>query len=121
MLDKINRLIEKVEAFNAKNTPEIEEFRIKMLGKKGELNALLEEFKTVAPEAKREIGQRINLLKTATQQRVNLLKERAQTQGGAGQNEAIDDMTRPALASTLGGRHPISITRGKIIEIFDKA
>ncbi|UKI39859.1 MAG: hypothetical protein L6V35_03700 [Alistipes putredinis] len=49
MLDKINRLIEKVEAFNAKNTPEIEEFRIKLLGKKGELNALLEEFKNRCP------------------------------------------------------------------------
>ena len=120
MLDKINRLIEKVETFNAKNAPEIEEFRIKMLGKKGELNALLEEFKTVAPEAKREIGQRINLLKTAAQQRINELKERAQMQDGAGQGASIDDMTRPALAAPAGGRHPISITRGKIIEIFDR-
>ena len=120
MLDKINRLIEKVEAFNAKNTPEIEEFRIKLLGKKGELNALLEEFKTVAPEAKREIGQRINLLKTAALQRINELKERAQMQDGAGQSAAIDDMTRTALAAPSGGRHPISITRSKIIEIFDR-
>ncbi len=120
MIDKINRLIEKVENFNAKNAPEIEEFRIKMLGKKGELNALLEEFKTVAPEAKREIGQRINLLKTAAQQRINDLKMSAQKDGAGQKSAAIDDMTRPAAAAECGGRHPISITRNKIIEIFDR-
>jgi len=120
MIDKINRLIEKVENFNAKNAPEIEEFRIKMLGKKGELNALLEEFKTVAPEAKREIGQRINLLKTAAQQRINELKQNALKDGAGQKSTAVDDMTRPASASAFGGRHPISITRNKIIEIFDR-
>lgn len=120
MIDKINRLIERVEAFNAKNAPEIEEFRIKILGKKGELNALLEEFKTVAPETKREIGQRINLLKQVAIQRINLLKERMEEQAAAAPVSGMDDMSRPALGPQQGSRHPISITRNKIIEIFDR-
>ena len=56
MTDKINELLRRVEEFKPKAAAEIEEFRIKVLGKKGELNALMEEFKTVAPELKREMG-----------------------------------------------------------------
>ena len=64
MTDKINELLRRVEEFKPKAAAEIEEFRIKILGKKGELNALMEEFKTVAPELKRELGQQLNKLKT---------------------------------------------------------
>ena len=63
MTDKINELLRRVEEFKPKAAAEIEEFRIKVLGKKGELNALMEEFKTVAPELKREMGQQLNKLK----------------------------------------------------------
>lgn len=63
MTDKINELLRRVEEFNPKAAAEIEEFRIKILGKKGELNALMEDFKTVAPELKRELGQQLNKLK----------------------------------------------------------
>ena len=62
MTDKINELLRRVEEFNPKAAAEIEEFRIKILGKKGELNALMEDFKTVAPELKRELGQQLNKL-----------------------------------------------------------
>ena len=62
MTDKINELLRRVEEFKPKAAAEIEEFRIKILGKKGELNALMEDFKTVAPELKRELGQQLNKL-----------------------------------------------------------
>ena len=60
MNDKINELLERVEAFKPKAAAEIEDFRIRMLGKKGELTALMEEFKSVAPELKREFGQKLS-------------------------------------------------------------
>ena len=73
MNDKINELLERVEAFKPKAAAEIEDFRIRMLGKKGELTALMEEFKSVAPELKREFGQKLNNLKNRTQERINAL------------------------------------------------
>ena len=71
MTDKINELLRRVEEFKPKAAAEIEEFRIKILGKKGELNALMEDFKTVAPELKRELGQQLNKLKTTALDRIN--------------------------------------------------
>ena len=70
MTDKINELLRRVEEFKPKAAAEIEEFRIKILGKKGELNALMEDFKTVAPELKRELGQQLNKLKTTALDRI---------------------------------------------------
>ena len=75
MNDKINELLERVEAFKPKAAAEIEDFRIRMLGKKGELTALMEEFKSVAPELKREFGQKLNNLKNRTQERINALRK----------------------------------------------
>lgn len=75
MTDKINDLLRRVEAFKPQAAAELEEFRIKILGKKGELTALMEEFKTVAPELKRELGQQLNRLKTTATERINALRE----------------------------------------------
>ena len=73
MIGKIEELLRRVEEFRPKTAAEVEEFRIKVLGKKGELNALMEEFKRVAPELKREVGQRLNALKQAATERVAAL------------------------------------------------
>ena len=73
MTDKINELLRRVEEFKPKAAAEIEEFRIRILGKKGELTALMEEFKTVAPELKRELGQQLNRLKNEATERINAL------------------------------------------------
>jgi phenylalanyl-tRNA synthetase alpha chain len=119
MKEKIEELIGRVEAFSSQVAGEIEDFRIAVLGKKGELNALMDEFKTVAPEAKREVGQRLNELKNLAIQKINDLKEasaaRAQPKAAT-----IGDMTRPGTAQPLGSRHPISLVRGQIVEIFDR-
>ena len=77
MLSKIEALLARIEGFNSTNPAEIEDFRVKILGRKGELNDILEEFKKVAPEQKRELGQKINLVKTAATSRINTLKEMA--------------------------------------------
>ena len=117
MIEKINELLRQVEEFRPKAAAEIEEFRIRILGKKGELTALMEEFKSVAPELKRELGQRLNGLKNEALNRINTLREELQN---AADNNAsqIGDMTRPGTAEELGSRHPISLVKNEIIEIF---
>ncbi len=117
MIDKINELSRQVEAFAPKTTAEIEEFRIRLLGKKGELTALMEAFKGVAPELKRELGQKLNALKTAALNRINALREEV---GRAAelQAAAAGDLTRPGSAEELGSRHPISLVKNQIVEVF---
>ena len=116
MVNKIEELLAQVEAFEPKNAAEVEEFRIKILGKKGELNALMEEFKKVAPELKRELGQKINALKNRATERINELKS---SLGSAKiKVDAIDDMTRPGSEEAVGSRHPISIVKNEIVGIF---
>lgn len=112
-------MLERVENFNSKVSDDIEAFRIKVLGKKGELNRLMEEFKSVAPEQKRELGQRLNLLKSKALERINELKAQAEAEL-ADSRSAIDDMTRPGTAEQLGTRHPLSLVRNHICEIFSR-
>lgn len=112
-------MLERVENFNSKVSDDIEAFRIKVLGKKGELNRLMEEFKSVAPEQKRELGQRLNLLKSKALERINELKAQAEAEL-ADSRSAIDDMTRPGTAEQLGTRHPLSLVRNQICEIFSR-
>ena len=119
MTDKINELLRRVEEFEPKAAAEIEEFRIRILGKKGELNALMEEFKTVAPELKRELGQQINRLKNTAQERIAALREKLQD-AAAESGCAVDDMTRPGSAGQLGSRHPISLVKNRIVEVFSR-
>ena len=94
MTDKINELLRRVEEFKPKAAAEIEEFRIRILGKKGELTALMEEFKTVAPELKRELGQQLNRLKNEATERINALRE--QLQNGL-TDEDISELARTKL------------------------
>ena len=115
MITKINDLLGRVEAFAPTTAAEVEEFRIKILGKKGELTALMDEFKSVPAEQKRELGQKINALKQAAQARINELK--ATLQSSAVKSEAIDDMTRPGSAEADGTRHPISIVKNQIVTL----
>ena len=115
MTDKINDLLRRVAEFSPRTAADVEEFRIRILGKKGELNALMEEFKSVAPELKRELGQQLNKLKSAALERINALREEAQAADSAA---TLDDPTRPGTAAALGTRHPISLVRNQIVEVF---
>ena len=117
MTDKINDLLRRVAEFSPRTAADVEEFRIRILGKKGELNALMEEFKSVAPELKRELGQQLNKLKSAALERINALREEAQA-AAADSAATLDDPTRPGTAAALGTRHTISLVRNQIVEVF---
>jgi len=118
MNNKINDLLSRIEAFHPKAAAEIEDFRIRILGRKGELTALMEEFKSVAPEHKREFGQRLNALKQNALAKINALKE--EFADAVSESAKIEDMSRPGTAETLGSRHPISIVKNEIIDIFSR-
>ena len=119
MIDKINELLRRVEEFKPKAAAEIEDFRIRVLGKKGELNALMEEFKTVAPELKRELGQQLNRLKQEATERINALREELQN-AAAARPAAPDALTRPRPAARRGARPPRALVRNEIVEVFSR-
>ncbi len=117
MIEQIKTYIEEVKAFQSTNANEIEEFRIKFLGKKGILNDLFAQFKAVPNEQKKEFGQVVNELKNAANDKVNELKENLENNGDT---KAGLDLTRPGEPFVLGSRHPINITKNRIVEIFSK-
>lgn len=116
MIDKIDDLRRRVAEFSPRTAAEIEEFRIKILSKKGELNELMEQFRTVAPELKREVGQALNVLKNFAMERINELKEAH----GRPQQKVVaaGDLTRPGTAERPGSRHPIAIVMNEMCAIF---
>jgi len=116
MIDKINNLLKRVEEFRPQAAAELEEFRVRMLGRKGEMNDLFEEFKKVSPELKKEFGQKINALKNLIADKINTFKaEMADAESGS---DASIDMTRPGTNDPIGSRHPISTVKNRIVEIF---
>lgn len=117
MINTIKKYLEEVESFTSQKTEDVEQFRIKYLGKKGILNDLFQKFKEVPNENKKEFGQLINNLKQSVAQKINTLKENVGESANAGSQE---DLTRPGLALNLGSRHPINIVKHKIINIFKK-
>jgi phenylalanyl-tRNA synthetase alpha chain len=117
MKEKIDHLLEEIEAFAAESKEQLEEYRIKWLSKKGKITVLFDDFKTVAPELKREMGQKLNELKNKAQDKINEFRERFENESGAEKKDI--DLTLPAEPiAELGSRHPISIVRSQIIEIF---
>lgn len=118
MKDKIESILEEVENFTAKSKEQVEEYRIKWLSKKGEITQLFEDFKTVAPEIKREMGQRLNQLKVKAQDKINELKEKFDAQSP---DIKVDiDLSLPAEPVTeLGALHPITIVKNEITKIFE--
>jgi len=116
MLEKVKGLLQEVEKFVPKSEKEIEEFRLKFLGKKGEMNALFAAFKEVPSESKKEFGQAINTLKQNAQAKVDAFKGSFNTKNKA---EEID-LSRPVSLDSLGSRHPISLVRNQIVDIFNR-
>ncbi|WP_461533247.1 phenylalanine--tRNA ligase subunit alpha [Sinomicrobium sp.] len=118
MIEKIKEHIALVGQFNSEDASEIEAFRIKYLGKKGVLNDFFTEFKSVPNEQKKEFGQVVNQLKIAAQDKVNELKEAIENKTSSA--SVYGDLTRPAAAPPIGARHPISIVKNQIIDIFSR-
>ena len=119
ILDKIEKLLEEVKSLDAKTPAEIEELRLKYLSKKGEINALMQDFRNVAPEEKKAVGMKINELKQTAFDRINALKEQIEQNGDASQEQAID-LTRTPYPIQLGTRHPLTIVTNEIIDIFSR-
>jgi phenylalanyl-tRNA synthetase alpha chain len=116
MIDKIKELVAEVERFQTQSKEELEHFRIKYLGKKGLLNDYFEAFKTVANDQKKEYGQAINQLKTTAQNKLQALQEALENEQQS--NAPKLDLTRPEEPINIGSRHPISIVKNQIIDIF---
>lgn len=117
IIAKIENLLKEVETLHAQNAEEIENLRLKYLSKKGELNALMEEFRGVAADQKKEVGMKINALKQAVQGKINELKEQIDTTDSG--SEDID-LTRTAYPIGLGTRHPLTIVKNEIVDIFQR-
>ena len=118
MRERIEALLAEIEGLSCKTEQEIEEARIRLLGKKGEVTKLFEEFRTVAPEQKREFGQKLNILKNTAAAKIEALKEAAAESPASG--AAAFDYTMPGDPVSLGSRHPVSIAREEIVGIFRK-
>lgn len=116
MVDKIEHYISEIESFQAKNKEEAENFRIRFLGKKGILNQFFSEFRNVPDTEKKEFGRSINRLKDAAQDRVDQLKEELENKEE--EKGIYGDLSRPGEPIGIGARHPISIVKNQIIEIF---
>ncbi len=117
MISKIDELIQETDKFISTSKEEIEKFRILMLGKKGKITALFAEFKNVPNEQKREFGQKINELKNKALDKVNELKNKVSSDTD---NTSGIDLTMPSSEFKLGTRHPISLVRNEIIDIFNR-
>lgn len=116
MIDKIKQHISEVKAFKTESAKEVEAFRIKYLGKKGILNDFFASFKEVPNEQKKEFGQAVNSLKKASETKVTELKENLENKQE--EKGIYGDLSRPGEPIEIGSRHPISIVKNQIIEIF---
>jgi len=117
ILEKIEGLLNEVRCLNAANVDEIETLRLKYLSKKGEISALMADFRNVAAEQKKEVGMKINELKQTAIERINALREQCETKAESG---GALDLTRTAYPVRLGTRHPLTIVKNEIVDIFSR-
>ncbi|MFI5164301.1 MAG: phenylalanine--tRNA ligase subunit alpha [Bacteroidia bacterium] len=118
MKDKIDNLLSEIETIEIKSKEHLEEFRLKYLAKKGIVTALFDDFKNIAVEERKDVGRHLNELKNRVQEKFNHFKEKLENG-----NEIISsdiDLTKPAEPIAFGSRHPISIVRNQIVEIFSR-
>jgi phenylalanyl-tRNA synthetase alpha chain len=115
MLQKINDLLKEISLLSVINPEELESFRLKYLSKKGLISDLFEDFRNVASEDKKEVGQLLNQLKQSALDKYNSLK----TELHSTKDSSVEmDLTRPSFPYSVGSRHPISLIRNEIIDIF---
>ena len=115
MIARINELLQEVEALKAANAEELEALRIKYLSKKGAINELMADFRNVPADQKKEVGMRLNELKNKAQEKIAALKEQFESRDNGCEDL---DLTRSAYPVKLGTRHPLSIVKNEIIDIF---
>ncbi len=111
----IDRLKKQVESFSSSDRGDIEDFRIRMLGKKGLITQLFKDFRNIPPDQKKETGKKLNQLKTLASEKIQTLLDRA---GKPDIQAGKHDLTLPSEPRQLASRHPVSIVRREIIDIF---
>lgn len=117
MLNKINNLIQEIKEIHDEHAQHAEELRIKYLGKKGIISAMFEEFRTIPNDQKKEVGKYLNILKNEAQEKINHLKSLASP---VEEDDTGMDTSLPGKPINLGTRHPISIVRKEILDIFSR-
>lgn len=118
MQDLINQYLSEIDRFSTSSAGELEQFRIKYISKKGLIPALFDEFKNVPPEKRKETGQALNELKNRAQDKINLLRE--QIEASVTEVKSGIDLTLPVDFARPGTRHPLSIIRNEIVQIFSR-
>lgn len=117
MIDKINKLLSEIEDVKAANAQQLEDLRIKFLSKKGAISVLMDDFRNVATEEKKLLGMKLNELKTRAQNRINEIKDNLDNSSST---EETIDLTRTAYPIELGSRHPLSLVKKEICDIFKR-
>lgn len=117
IIEKIQQILEEVKTLSAKDAKDIEALRIKYLSKKGEISQLMNEFRNVEADKKREVGMKINALKQAATEKINSLRANMTT---AEETPSDIDLTRTASPVKLGTRHPLTLVENQIINIFGR-
>ncbi|MFZ9074972.1 MAG: phenylalanine--tRNA ligase subunit alpha [Flavobacteriaceae bacterium] len=115
MIERINDYLKEVEAFSSASSQEIEAFRVSFAGKKGILNDLFASFREVPAEEKKAYGQQLNKLKEAVAEKIKELQSQTQS---SGRIKKISDPTRTAFPIQSGNRHPLSVVKNRIVDIF---
>lgn len=118
MREEIERITAELGQAVCKTEKEVEELRVRLLGKKGEITKLFDEFRAIAPELKKEFGQKLNVLKKTASEKIESLKSAVAATGSS--SAATEDVTMPGDNYALGSRHPVSIARQEIVGIFRK-
>jgi len=116
--EEIEKILTDLDALKCKTQKEVEDARVRFLGKKGEITRLFEEFRTVAPEMKKEFGRSLNELKQKAAARIEDLRN--EVGDDASSNGPLQDLSMPGDPMALGSRHPVSIVRQEIVDIFRK-
>ena len=117
MLERIENLKKEIASASASGPEELENFRIKYLSRKGLVSVLFEEFRDVPVSEKKAVGMQLNVLKQEAQEKYNTLKESLES---TDEPASTIDFTRPAFPFTLGSRHPISIVRKEVLDVFSR-
>ena len=116
MLDEVQKLLEDIKSFTPNSASELEDFRVSYLGKKGKVTALFNLFKEVPNEQKKEFGIALNNLKSSASKKVDFFKDSFDVNNSAG----YLDLSRPVSLNKIGSKHPISVVKDKITEIFKR-
>jgi phenylalanyl-tRNA synthetase alpha chain len=117
MEDRIQKIAQEVEGYNAANKQGVEQFRLTYISKKGVISELFDEMKKMTPEQKKNVGKILNEVKQAAERKLVSLTEALEQSSSS----SIDlDLTLPSLTQTVGNQHPLTLTRNRIIEIFER-